>query len=100
MAVKVADRPLVAAAKMCLCGRRNDGPLDVCPLCMEDRRADCIDRRQSPNFKPSNPACNYGWHALVNDCRVCHVLKIYGTGGCKPCEKYHYCNEIHPAVAA
>lgn len=98
VATKKTGRTELVPNRLCACGRRNGGPLDVCEPCMESRRKECLNNRENPDFKPRNPACNYGWHATVLDCNVCRILGIYGTVGCKPCEKCHFCNEVHPAA--
>ncbi len=100
MAVKTAVKPMDASPKLCACGKRIAGRLDVCETCMTARRNECAFNANDPNFKPRNPNCNYGWHGNVMSCSICMTLGIYGTTGCKPCEKCHYCNEVHPMAAA
>lgn len=90
----------VERASLCICGKRLSGTLDICESCLEKRQSECLSNYDNPNFKPRNPACNYGWHAVVIDCPLCISDGIYGTKGCKPCEKCHYCNLEHKLLEA
>jgi hypothetical protein len=86
--------------KICIYGHVFEGPYEICDPCIARRRAECESRRQQPNYKPSNPACSYGWHQLVLTCEPCQRDGSWGNKGCGPCEKCHYCNEVHPELAA
>lgn len=66
----------------------------ICESCRQKRIPLCQPLK-------GNPACGYAWHARVNNCEACAKHPDWNGGfRCQPCDRCHFCGEVHEVVAA
>lgn len=76
-----------------LCRVPVDGLALICNRHRAERVKECKIIRSKPTYKPANPDCTFGYHALILRCK-CHGKGWVG-GECKPCTECHYCGLVH-----
>jgi uncharacterized protein (DUF983 family) len=91
---------------MSTCGYMNCWkPIEGMALICDDHRAqrvkECKQQRTLQNYEPNNRNCTYGHHNSVDSCPICARGGLWDKRfNCKPCDKCHYCGEVHPFAPA
>lgn len=72
----------------------------ICEPCRQKRVTECRTMRINADARPQAHICRYGRHSGADRCQVCPKLGVPETMWCKPCDRCHYCGELHEVPEA